>query len=154
MTDETPNQSPVIDPTGLVAPPERASFTEEQLKGEPSGDRKLVLESGMEIRERLTVTDMRADGVQTQAASPAAVAFTIVISSALLDGKGKVVTVNGQPVIAPAHEISLTNEALGRLGTQEAVDAAIRDAREVAAARAEMSFKGAMLAQALIAERT
>lgn len=153
MTDQ-PNTQAVEPDSILVPPPERAAFTEETLPGEPTGDRKLILESGMEIRERLTITDQRVDGVQTGASNPASVAFTILISSALLDENGKVATTNGQPVIAPAHEISLTNEALGRLGTQEAVDAAIRDAREVAAARAEMSFKGALLAQALIAERS
>lgn len=152
MTNDPNTQAPELQ-TNLVPPPERASFVEHTLPGEPTGDRKLVLESGMTIRERLTVVDQRTDGIHTGASNPAAVAFTIVVSAALLDDQDRVATQNGKPVIAPAHEISLTNEALGRLGTQEAVQAAIRDAREVAAGRAELVFKGALLAESLLAGR-
>lgn len=153
MSEELPIQLPVDDQTGLSPPPERTSFKEKTLKGEPSSDRQLVLASGMVIRERMTISDRRTDGVQTGAANPADVAFTISISSALLDKNGNVATQAGRPIIAPAHEVTLTNEALGRLGTQEAVDAAILDARQVAAARAEMTFKGALLAETLLTGR-
>lgn len=153
MSDQPAFTAPVPDQTGLVEPPARAPFAENDLPGEPAGDRKLVLESGMVMRERLVLSDRRADGVVSGAASPADVAFTVSISAALLNDADQVVTLDGRPVIAPAHEVTLTNEALGRLGSAEAVDAAILDAREVAAARAELAFKGALLAARVFAGR-
>lgn len=100
------------------------------------------------------MSDERSDGVRSGASNPVATAFTISISSALLDAQDQVVTRDGKPVIANAHELVLTNEALGRLGSEEAVGTAIRDARQVAAARAALEFRGAMLAENLLSGRT
>lgn len=135
-----------------VDPPDRLAFEERPLKGEPATDRLLETETGRLLRERILVADARAENVVTPA-DPAATAFSLLISHAAVDADGAVARRDGKPIIAPAHEVVLTLEALGRLGSEAAFDESIRAAREVAAAQADRVFRGGELADRLLVGR-
>ena len=146
-----PNTQEIIDPPANDVPnpdpPPRAKFTESKMEGEPPEDRMLVLEDGTKLRERMVRIEQRADRVMADDAAPTEI--TWALSNALLGPNGKVVYKDEKPVIAPIHEVKMTLEALGRLGSQEAVDAAMMQAREEAAAMAALNFKGAALLDTL-----
>ena len=116
-------------------------FEEFELPNEPGGDVKLRLACGMCLRERVILTDARAEGVETGAANPASNSFTFKLSHALLGEGDAVEMVDGQPIISRAHEIVLSAEAFGRLG-EEGVAAMLAETRQKAAAKARRQFAG------------
>lgn len=121
------------------------------IPGEPATDVRIVLESGLELRERMVEVDTNADAALRPGAAPTARSF--VISNALLKDGQVALDGEGRPRLSSKHEIAFTNEALGRLGTKEAVQEAVDDARAIAAARAETEFRGMMLHDTVLAPR-
>ena len=128
------------------------SFTETPLPGEPDTDMKLVLDTGMQLRERMTVTAANSDGVRSPA-DVASTAFTVCISNALLDASGSIETRGGKACIARAVELTLTHEMLGRIGDDAGVNEVIMNARKQAAEEAWFTFRGAEMARTLILPR-
>lgn len=141
-----------VTPTAPGEPLPRRAFTAKPIDGKPT-DKLLTLEGGRGIhRERILRVDDRASGVRSEAADPAATAFTLAISHALANADGSIqVDKAGRPMIAPAHEISFTADALGRLEETGGLDAAIETARQEAAALADRAFLGMKAADRLAA---
>lgn len=131
----------------------KVEFSEKPLDGEPESDRLLTLQSGVMLRERMIVADITTMQIKSEAeVEPSG--FAISISNALLEADGSVAKdEQGRFKIAPAHEISFTDEALARLGSKEAIALAVEDARQIAAAKAETIFKGRELAKEVLGER-
>lgn len=105
-------------------------------------DRKLRLQNGMELRERLI-------------RRPHEGGFNIAISNALLDEDGKVARDGeGAHRIHPLpHEVSFSGAALATLGSKEKIEAALLAQREIAAAQAHAFFTGMDLGTDFFADR-
>lgn len=133
----------------------RAKFRENKMAGEPATDRKLTLESGRVLRERMVQTAATAPDVATPAELVAPTGITLTLSLVALGADGKTVARNagGGVKIAPAHEVLLLGENLARLGTAAAVAAEIDRIREEAAARADAHFEGMALLEQVLAAR-
>lgn len=145
-----------VEITADPAPPmPRLKFHATKIPGEPATDRKLTLENGRLLRERLVQTATTSADVATGAETVAPTAVTLTLSLVALEPNGKTVARNsaGGVKIAPAHEILLHGEHLARLGTSAAVQAEIDRIREEAAARASAHFEGMDLLEQVLAAR-
>jgi hypothetical protein len=132
-----------IPPTPEGATPQGVAFTEHPLPKEPATDLKLVLEDGKTLRERFTLRPAGARGV-VGPSNAANTEFNLLISLAALDENDNVRRdADGAPLIAPAHEVLISLETAGRLGSADALEAEVKKAREVAAAYASRAFQGA-----------
>jgi hypothetical protein len=147
----TANGVPILD--AALNP---VDFTDHgAIAGEPATDRKIALEDGTEFRERIVNIAATAENITTSAGNPAPNMLAYVISNALLDEDGAVTTdAAGRPLISSKHEIIFSNETLGNLGSAEAVQEAVDEARRIAAGKAQLEFRGALLAQQVLAGRS
>jgi hypothetical protein len=132
----------------------RIKFAEHPVPGKPESDRHLILDDGTELRERLSRAGAVSENVHTAAEQVAPTSYSVRISLALLEADGSVKRDRaGAAMIAPVHEVALKGEALARLGSVEAIEAAIADAREVAAALARDHFAGIALGEKVLGAR-
>lgn len=136
--DPLPDQALDIEPV---------EFEESELPDEPEGDCKIVLPCGMALRERFMVEEQGDAGLANGNATP--MGFVFKISHAQLDEADAVKMSDGRYLISSAHEMVLSAEELGRLGTADAVEEARQQARQVAAAYAQRKFRGLELSQLL-----
>lgn len=132
-------------------PRERATFVEETLPNEPASDVKLTLDDliksdGTVVADGAAGTALRERMVKVD--HPDGNGYTLVLTSTILDTSGNVV---GSP--SPPFEISFSGAALGRLGTPEAIRAAIDKSRQEAAALARLHFIGLQLGEQVLASR-
>jgi hypothetical protein len=137
------------EPVAVTAKePPRAKFKERKLKGEPATDRKVVLEGGFALRERVDRIETLADGVVTAAPSVAPTTIIVGISHALLDEADKVArNAAGAAKISTCYTVTFDAEALGRIGSTEALREIMLIEREKAAAQARLQFEGMALAE-------
>ena len=152
----TPSTAPAggAQPRPDGEPLPRKSFKEAKLPSEPASDRKLTLEGGVKLRERLVLIRASSETTVTTAETSTPLAIAYAFTNALLTADDKVATdAEGRSMISSRHELVLTTEALGRLGTEEAVQEAVLVAREEAAARAAMEFRGVELKEKLLSPR-
>lgn len=117
-------------------PPPRVKFVEEALPSEPKSDRKLRTAGGIALRERM---------VRSRTPNGISIRLTLV----KLDAQDRVV---GAPDVAPAHEIVIDATGSNAM-TAEGVAAAIEEAREVAAAQAELHFNGLDMLDNILPDR-
>ena len=135
------------------ADPQRVKFRETRLK-DGGKDLRLELDDGTVLRERFVRVDRPRENVHSNAVDVAPVGFSVLISNALLGNGDEVARdASGSVRIAPVHEVVFTGEALARLGSAEAVAAAMQAAREVAAAKAAEHFRGMALGERVLADR-
>lgn len=158
MSEDTPNTQAAgsIVPLPDAAPLPQETFADAgSMDGEPGTDVRIVLDDGLELRERIVVQAASAETVTTTAPNPAPTLVSYTVSNALLGPGGEVVLNDeGQPKIASRHELVLSAEAAGRLGTPEAVQGAVDEARRIAAAKARMEFVGMDLLSEVLGART
>lgn len=109
---------------------------------EPKTDVEVELPDGKKLRERLLLLDVNRERIVSDAAYVAPAGYSIGFSNALLAADGSIaVDPHGNLRIAPRHEMTLTGDALGRLGKAGAEQAKL-EARETAAALAAQHFAG------------
>lgn len=124
--------------------PAIVDFVEEPLPEEPVTDRKLVLDDGTQLRERI-VESAPNDGMGGR---------SLAITTAQLDSDGKVVMgSDGKPLLS-RFERRFTAEGLANLGSAEAMRRAVEDARRQAAAKAPLEIEAQKVLDSLLGERT
>jgi hypothetical protein len=123
--------------------PPRAKFKEAKLKGEPPTDLKIILESGIKLRERIVWVPVEASAVGDVQVTDGA--LNLVVTHALLTDDDKVATAPGGAFRIKSgsqrHEIAFDAERMGGM-SDEQVQAAELQQREVAAHKAERFFGG------------
>jgi len=140
----------------LVSNPEpsRARFRESKLEGEPETDRKLTLEDGVELRERIERAPLADERVS---AGPVAEGgYNLVITHALLTPEGEVARgPDGSFRIKQGshrHEAMFDAERMGAMSDDQIL-AALLQQREVAAHKAALFFAGLQAGERLFGER-
>lgn len=118
-----------ITPIEASPEPRKEDFEEKLLPQEPRSDVKLVMDSGMVLRER--VKRVESD-----------TGCSLVFTYTRLDNNDEVMLNDyGQPMISFPHEVVLIGEHVNR-HTSKQLQEAIKEGRKVAAARAVDHFTG------------
>ncbi len=154
MADATPEELAELGVTRTEPPenpePPRAVFKQTStLPNEPKTDVRIELGSGEVFRERLVHVPLAIGGTVEDG-------FNLSISNALLEADGSVARdANGNYQIVPPdarHELRMTGQDMTAMG-EAGVKAAIKHAREVAAAKARDYFNGMAIGQAILSSR-
>lgn len=134
--------------------PPRAKFREATLKDKPATDRKLTLDSGVKLRERIERVPVEA--LATGGGTVTEGTFNLVITHALLTEADEVATApDGSFRIkggSHRHEIAFDAERMGAM-TEPQILAAELQQREVAAHKAALFFDGLDKAERLFGGR-
>jgi hypothetical protein len=132
---------------------EKMTFTEHKMPKEPNTDTLLHFEDGTKLRERIVSIESIIVDASPNPNNREPAGLTLRITHAMLTQDERVEQDEAQRHrISPPHEVLFTDDALARLGDETTIVAALRSAREEAAARALQIFKGrTLMKQALLA---